>query len=33
MGISNLKNWQFLAISFMLNSLGILLIVTIAQSL
>jgi len=32
MGISNLKNWQFLTISFTLNSLGILLIVTIARS-
>lgn len=31
MGISNLKNWQFLAISFTLNSLGILLIMTIAR--
>lgn len=32
MGISNMKNWQFLVISFLLNSLGILLIITIAQS-
>ncbi len=32
MGISKLKNWQFLTISFLLNSLGILLIVTIAKS-
>jgi len=32
MGISKLKNWQFLAISFVLNSLGILLIITIANS-
>ena len=32
MGISKLKNWQFLAISFLLNSLGILLIITIAKS-
>ncbi len=31
MGISKLKNWQFLVISFVLNSLGILLIVTIAR--
>jgi hypothetical protein len=33
MGISQLKNWQFLVISFMLNSLGILLIITLAKSL
>lgn len=32
MGISKLKNWQFLTISFILNSLGILLIVTLAKS-
>lgn len=32
MGISKLKNWQFLMISFLLNSLGILLIITIAKS-
>ncbi|OGI80208.1 hypothetical protein A3D43_00015 [Candidatus Nomurabacteria bacterium RIFCSPHIGHO2_02_FULL_41_52] len=32
MGISKLKNWQFLIISFLLNSLGILLIITIAKS-
>ncbi len=32
MGISKLKNWQFLTISFLLNSLGILLIITIAKS-
>ena len=33
MGISKLKNWQFLAISFVLNSLGILVIITIAKSI
>lgn len=33
MGISKLKNWQFLTISFLLNSLGILLIITIAKSI
>jgi hypothetical protein len=33
MGISKLKNWQFLTISFLLNSLGILFIITIAKSL
>ncbi|MBI4121343.1 MAG: hypothetical protein HY470_00060 [Candidatus Ryanbacteria bacterium] len=32
MGISQLKNWQFLIISFVLNSLGILLVVTLARS-
>ncbi len=32
MGISKLKNWQFLSISFVLNSLGMLLIVTVARS-
>jgi hypothetical protein len=32
MGISKLKNWQFLTISFVLNSLGILLIITLAKS-
>lgn len=32
MGISKLKNWQFLTISFLLNSLGILLIITLAKS-
>jgi hypothetical protein len=32
MGISKLKNWQFIAISFALNSLGILFIVTLAKS-
>ncbi|MEK7660290.1 MAG: hypothetical protein AAB343_03750 [Patescibacteria group bacterium] len=32
MGISQLKNWQFLVISFLLNSLGILFVVTIAKS-
>lgn len=32
MGISKLKNWQFLTISFLLNSLGILLIITISKS-
>ncbi len=32
MGISKLKNWQFLIISFLLNSLGILIIITIAKS-
>lgn len=32
MGISQLKNWQFLVISFVLNAFGILLIVTIARS-
>jgi len=32
MGISKLKNWQFLTISFLLNSLGILIIITIAKS-
>lgn len=32
MGISKLKNWQFLTISFLLNSVGILLIITIAKS-
>jgi hypothetical protein len=33
MGISKLKNWQFLTISFLLNSFGILLIITIAKSI
>lgn len=33
MGISKLKNWQFLTISFLLNSIGILMIVTIAKSI
>jgi hypothetical protein len=33
MGISKLKNWQFLTISFFLNSLGILLITTLARSI
>ncbi len=33
MGISKLKNWQFLTISFLLNSLGILLIITLAKSI
>jgi hypothetical protein len=33
MGISKLKNWQFLTISFLLNSLGILFIIIIAKSL
>lgn len=33
MGISKLKNWQFLIISFLLNGLGILLIITIAKFL
>mgnify|MGYP003442362470 CR=1 FL=1 len=33
MGISKLKNWQFLLISFLLNSVGILLIVTLAKSI
>lgn len=33
MGLSKLKNWQFLIISFLLNSLGILLIITLAKSL
>ncbi len=32
MGISKLKNWQFLTITFLLNSLGILLIITISKS-
>lgn len=32
MGISKLKNWQFLTISFILNALGILLIITVAES-
>ncbi len=32
MGISKLKNWQFLTISFLLNSLGILLVITLAKS-
>lgn len=32
MGISKLKNWQFLTMSFLLNSLGILLIITLAKS-
>lgn len=32
MGISKLKNWQFLTISFLLNSLGILIIITLAKS-
>ncbi len=33
MSVSKLKNWQFLIISFLLNSLGILLIITIARSI
>jgi hypothetical protein len=33
MGISKLRNWQFLTLSFVLNSLGILFIVIIAQSI
>jgi hypothetical protein len=32
MGISKLKSWQFLTICFLLNSLGILLIITMATS-
>lgn len=32
MGISKLKNWQFVAMSFVLNSFGILLVITIAKS-
>ncbi|MCC7436766.1 hypothetical protein IT402_02755, partial [Candidatus Nomurabacteria bacterium] len=32
-GISKMKNWQFLVLSFVLNSLGILLIVTLAKSI
>ena len=32
MGISKLKNWQFLTISFLLNSVGMLLIITFARS-
>jgi uncharacterized membrane protein YdjX (TVP38/TMEM64 family) len=33
MGISKLKNWQFLIISLLLNSLGIFIIITIAKSI
>lgn len=33
MGISKLKNWQFLTISFVLNSLGILFIITLVGSI
>lgn len=33
MGISKLKNWQFLLISFLLNSLGIFLIITLVKSI
>lgn len=32
MGLSKLKNWQFLLISFVLNSVGILIIITLAKS-
>lgn len=32
MGISKLKNWQFLIVSFLLNSIGILVIITLAKS-
>ncbi|MFH1233399.1 MAG: hypothetical protein V1649_01970 [Patescibacteria group bacterium] len=31
MGLSKLKNWQFLLISFVLNSVGILIIITFAN--
>ncbi|MBU0998850.1 hypothetical protein KKG24_00870, partial [Patescibacteria group bacterium] len=31
MGLSKLKNWQFLLISFILNSVGILIIITFAK--
>jgi hypothetical protein len=31
MGISKLKNWQFIAISFLLNSIGIFFIIEIAR--
>lgn len=33
MGISRMKNWQFLALTFVLNSAGIFFIVTLARSL
>lgn len=33
MGLSHLKNWQFLAISFLLNSAGILFVITLAKVL
>lgn len=32
MGISQMKNWQFLVVTFILNTLGIFVIVTLAQS-
>lgn len=32
LGISRLKHWQFIALSFVLNSIGILFIVTLAKS-
>lgn len=33
MGISQLKNWQFLVVTYILNTLGIFVIVTFAQSI
>ena len=33
LGIAKLKNWQFLALSLVLNSLGILVIIMLAQNL
>ncbi len=33
LGIAKLKSWQFLILSLVLNSLGILIIITLAQSL
>ncbi|MDH4358490.1 MAG: hypothetical protein OEV37_00880 [Candidatus Berkelbacteria bacterium] len=32
MGLSKVKTWQFVAITFLLNSIGILLVVTLARS-
>ena len=32
MGIARMKNWQFLLLTFMLNSAGIFFIVTLARS-
>jgi len=33
MGISKIKNWQFILITFLLNSIGILVIISLAMSL
>lgn len=33
MGLSKIKNWQFILITFLLNSIGIFIIISLAQSL